>query len=168
MSEDAHPASAPLSAHEALMLTVERDPILRSSFLNLTLLDRAPDYERFRVRMAGAIRGLPRLRQRVELAQLPLTPPEWVDDPDFDLGYHLRRVALPAPGTDRQLLDLGAQWLQDPFDPRRPLWQMTIVEGLSGGRAALLAKLHHTVTDGVGGVRLSSSFIDLSRDAPDP
>jgi WS/DGAT/MGAT family acyltransferase len=150
------------------MLTVERDPILRSSFLNLTLLDRAPDHERFRARMAGAIRGLPRLRQRVEMAQLPLTPPEWVKDPDFDLDYHLRRVALPAPGTDRQLLDLGAQVLQDPFDPCRPLWQMTIVEGLSGGRAALLAKLHHTVTDGVGGVRLSSSFIDLSRDAPDP
>jgi WS/DGAT/MGAT family acyltransferase len=118
--------------------------------------------------MAGAIRGLPRLRQRVEMAQLPLTPPEWVEDLDFDLDYHLRRVALPAPGTDRQLLDLGAQVLQDPFDPCRPLWQMTIVEGLSGGRAALLAKLHHTVTDGVGGVRLSSSFIDLSRDAPDP
>jgi WS/DGAT/MGAT family acyltransferase len=150
------------------MLTVERDPILRSSFLNLTLLDREPDHERFRARMAGAIRGLPRLRQRVEMAQLPLTPPEWVKDPDFDLDYHLRRVALPAPGTDRQLLDLGAQVLQDPFDPCRPLWQMTIVEGLSGGRAALLAKLHHTVTDGVGGVRLSSSFIDLSRDAPDP
>jgi WS/DGAT/MGAT family acyltransferase len=150
------------------MLTVERDPILRSSFLNLTLLDCAPDHERFRARMAGAIRGLPRLRQRVEMAQLPLTPPEWVEDPDFDLDYHLRRVALPAPGTDRQLLDLGAQVLQDPFDPCRPLWQMTIVEGLSGGRAALLAKLHHTVTDGVGGVRLSSSFIDLSRDAPDP
>ncbi len=168
MSQDAHPASVPLSAHEALMWTVERDPILRSSFLNLTLLDRDPDYDRFRARMANAIRGLPRLRQRVELAQLPLTPPEWVDDPDFDLDYHLRRVALPAPGTDRQLLDLGAQWLQDPFDPRRPLWQMTVVGGLSGGRAALLAKLHHAVTDGVGGVRLSSSFIDLSRDAPDP
>jgi len=168
MSQDAHPASVPLSSHEALMWTVERDPILRSSFLNLTLLDREPDYDRFRARMANAIRGLPRLRQRVELAQLPLAPPEWVDDPDFDLDYHLRRVALPAPGTDRQLLDLGAQWLQDPFDPRRPLWQMTVVEGLSGGRAALLAKLHHAVTDGVGGVRLSSSFIDLSRDVPDP
>jgi diacylglycerol O-acyltransferase len=168
MSQDAHSGPAPLTSHEALMWTVERDPILRSSFLNLTLLDRAPDYDRFRARMASAIRGLPRLRQRVELAQLPLTPPEWVDDRDFDLGYHLRRVALPAPGSDRQLLDLGAQWLQDPFDPQRPLWQMTVVEGLSGGRAALLAKLHHAVTDGVGGVRLSSSFIDLSRDAPDP
>lgn len=168
MSHDAQPGPEPLTGHEALMLTVERDPVLRSSFLNLTLLDRAPDYGRFRARMANAIRGLPRLRQRVELAQLPLAPPEWVDDPDFDLDYHLRRVALPAPGTDRQLLDLGGQWLQDPFDPRRPLWQMTVVEGLSGGRAALLAKLHHAVTDGVGGVRLSTSFIDLSRDAPDP
>jgi WS/DGAT/MGAT family acyltransferase len=168
MSHDTQPGSEPLTGHEALMLTVERDPVLRSSFLNLTLLDRAPDYDRFRARMANAIRGLPRLRQRVELAQLPLAPPEWVDDPEFDLDYHVRRVALPAPGTDRQLLDLSALWLQDPFDPRRPLWQMTVVEGLSGGRAALLAKLHHAVTDGVGGVRLSTSFIDLSRDAPDP
>ena len=168
MSQDAQQGSVPLTGHEALMWTVERDPVLRSSFLNLTLLDRAPDYDRFHARMADAVRGLPRLRQRVELAPLPLTPPEWVDDPEFDLGYHLRRVALPAPGTDRQLLDLGAQWLQDPFDPRRPLWQMTVVEGLSGGRAALLAKLHHAVTDGVGGVRLSASFIDLSRDAPGP
>ncbi len=168
MSHEAQPGSVPLTGHEALMLTVERDPVLRSSFLNLTLLDRAPYYGRFRARMVSAIRGLPRLHQRVELAQLPLAPPEWVDDPDFDLDYHLRRLALPAPGTDRQLLDLGAQWLQDPFDPRRPLWQMTVVEGLSGGRAALLAKIHHAVTDGVGGVRLSASFIDLSRDAPDP
>jgi WS/DGAT/MGAT family acyltransferase len=168
MSSDAQPGSVPLTGHEALMWTVERDPVLRSSFLNLTLLDRAPDYDRFHARMADAVRGLPRLRQRVELTPLPLAPPEWVDDPEFDLGYHLRRIALPAPGSDRQLLDFGAQWLQDPFDPRRPLWQMTVVEGLSGGRAALLAKLHHAVTDGVGGVRLSSSFIDLSRDAPDP
>lgn len=168
MSQDAQPGSVPLTGPEALMWTVERDPVLRSSFLNLTLLDRAPDYERFYARMANAVRGLPRLRQRVELAPLPLAPPEWVDDPEFDLGYHLRRIALPEPGTDRQLLDLGAMWLQDPFDQRRPLWQMRVVEGLSGGRAALLAKLHHAVTDGVGGVRLSTSFIDLSRDAPGP
>src|SRR5437764_11892342 len=120
MSQDAHPASVPLSSHEALMWTVERDPILRSSFLNLTLLDREPDYDRFRARMANAIRGLPRLRQRVELAQLPLAPPEWVDDPDFDLDYHLRRVALPAPGTYRQPLGLRAWWLLEPFSPPRP------------------------------------------------
>jgi WS/DGAT/MGAT family acyltransferase len=150
------------------MWTVERDPILRSAFLNITLLDQAPDYERFRARMASTVRGMPRLRQHIELAQLPLAPPEWVDDPDFDIGNHVQRVTLPEPGTERQLLDLGAQRLQEPFDPGRPLWQITIVEGLSGGRAGLFAKFHHAVTDGVGGVRLSSSFVDLERDAPDP
>lgn len=150
------------------MWTVERDPILRSSFLNVTLLDQAPDYARFRARMSSTVRGMPRLRQRIELPQLPLVPPEWIEDPDFDIGNHVQRVRIPEPGTERQLLDLGAQLLRQPFDASRPLWQITIVEGLSGGRAGLLAKFHHVVTDGVGGVRLSSSFIDLSRDAAGP
>jgi hypothetical protein len=64
--------------------------------------------------MASTVRGMPRLRQRIELAQLPLVPPEWVDDPDFDIGNHVQRVTLPEPGTERQLLDLGAQRLQEP------------------------------------------------------
>src|SRR5205085_11676308 len=70
--------------------------------------------------------------------------------------------------TERQLLDLAALVYEDAFDRARPLWQLTIVEGLEGGRAALLAKMHHTITDGVGGVRLSMQFLDLSPDAPDP
>src|SRR5207248_457098 len=86
----------------------------------------------------------------------------------FDLDFHVRRLALPPPGTERQLLDLAALVYEDAFDRARPLWQLTIVEGLEGGRAALLAKMHHTITDGVGGVRLSMQFLDLSRDAPDP
>ncbi|TMM11649.1 MAG: DUF1298 domain-containing protein [Actinobacteria bacterium] len=154
MSQDAHPASVPLSSHEALMWTVERDPILRSSFLNLTLLDREPDYDRFRARMANAIRGLPRLRQRVELAQLPLAPPEWVDDPDFDLDYHLERITLPPPGTRRQLLDMAQAEAMTSFDRARAPWRAVLYEGLEGGRAAYLLKIHHSMTDGQGGVQL--------------
>jgi len=77
-------------------------------------------------------------------------------------------LTVPPPGTDRQLLDLAALIYEDAFDRARPLWQLTIVEGLQGGRAALLAKMHHTITDGVGGVRLSMQFLDLAPDAPDP
>jgi WS/DGAT/MGAT family acyltransferase len=156
---------ANLSDTEALMWSVERDPVLRSTFLNVTFLDRAPDVPRFRQRMAKAVELIPRLRQRIESAAIGRSA-AWVDDPDFDLDYHVRHVALPGAGTDRQLLDDSAVAYQDAFDPSRPLWQLTIVEGLEGGRAALLAKMHHTITDGVGGVRMSAMFLDIERDAP--
>jgi WS/DGAT/MGAT family acyltransferase len=153
---------------EALMWTVERDPILRSSFLSLTLLEGAPDMARFRRRMAQAVENLPRLRQRVRGGNPPqVTWPEWVDDDSFDLDYHVRHVALPQPGTLDQLLALASVEAQDNFDTARPLWTIWIVEGLEGGRSALLSKMHHTITDGVGGVRLSTQFIDLAPDAPD-
>src|SRR5438270_2697127 len=157
-----------MSDAEALMWTIEKDPALRSSFLQLTLLDSAPDFERFRRRMDRAVRVLPRLGQRVVPPPARFAPPEWADDPSFDLDFHVRRLAVAPPGTERQLLDLAALIYEDAFDRARPLWQLTIVEGLEGGRAALLAKMHHTITDGVGGVRLSTQFIDVARDAPDP
>jgi WS/DGAT/MGAT family acyltransferase len=155
-----------LSDTEALMWSLERDPVLRSTFLNVTFLDRAPDFDRFRRRMAKATERIERLHQRIEGPGLGRTY-SWAEDPDFDLDYHVRHVALPPPGTDRQLLDDSAVAYQDAFDPTRPLWQLTIVEGLEGGRAALLAKMHHTITDGVGGVRMSAMFLDIERDAPD-
>ncbi len=153
---------------EALMWTVEKDPSLRASFLNITLLDRAPDFERLRGRMQRAVQLIPRLHQRVVSPPARVAPPEWVDDPNFDIDYHLRRIAVASPGDDRQLLDLAASLYEDAFDRARPLWLYHVVEGLSGGRAAFLAKMHHTITDGVGGLRLSMQFIDVARDAPDP
>lgn len=153
---------------EALMWNLEKDPSLRSAFLNITFLDAHPDFDRFRSRISRAVSQIPRLRQRVVPSPARLAPPEWTDDPSFDLDYHVRRIAMPAPGSDRQLLDWAALHFQDPFDRARPLWEYTIVEGLDGGRAALLAKMHHTITDGVGGVRMSAMFIDLERDAADP
>ena len=157
-----------MSDAEALMWSLDSYPGLRSTFLNVTIVDRAPDFARFRQRMERAVYEIPRLRQRVVAAPAGLGTPEWVDDPSFDLDFHVRRVALPAPATDRDLLDTAALDFQDPFDRARPLWRFTIVEGIEGGRAALLAKMHHTITDGVGGVRLSAMFIELERDAPPP
>ena len=139
-----------MSDSEALMWRLEKDPALRSDFLNLTFLDREPDFDRFRRRMEDATVVIPRLRERVVASPGNLAPPEWSPDPSFDIDYHVRKVAVPSPGTDRQLLDFAAAHLVDAFDRARPLWQFTIVTGLEGGRAAYLSKMHHTITDDEG------------------
>ena len=150
------------------MWAIERDPVLRSTFLNITVLDRPPDMARLTRRIDETVTAFPRMRQRVRGATVPWERPAWIDDASFDLRYHVRHVALPPPGTRRALLDLAGLWLEDAFDPVRPLWQLTVVEGLNDGRAALLAKMHHTITDGVGGLRLSSSFLDFDPDGDSP
>jgi diacylglycerol O-acyltransferase len=156
-----------MSDTEALMWALEDDPVLRSTFANVTFLDRAPDLDAFRGRMLLAMDSLPRLRQRVHVAP-GLGNPEWVVDPYFDIDFHIRRIAVPAPGDERAVLDLATQLSLDPFDRARPLWQFTVIEGLPDGRAAMVQKLHHTITDGEGGVRLSATFLDLERDAAEP
>src|SRR5450631_2920565 len=139
-----------MSDSEAIMWAVEKDPALRSDFCNLTLLDSTPDPDRLREKIGDALRGIPRLGQRVVSAPLRIVPPEWVDDPDLDIGYHVRRVAAPKPGGVRELLDLCAALGESPFDRSRPLWEFTVIDGLAGGRTALLQKMHHTITDGGG------------------
>jgi diacylglycerol O-acyltransferase len=157
-----------MSDAEGLMWRLEKDPHLSSTFANVTVLDRAPDFDRLRRRMERATVAIPRLRQRVNPAPANLSPPLWVDDPNWDVDYHVRKIALPKPGTKRQLLDIATLIMADPFDRTRPLWQFVIVEGLRGGKAALIEKLHHTITDGERGVQLSLEFLDFERDAPAP
>lgn len=152
---------------EAMMWNVEKDPFLSSTFGSVTILDKAPDFERYRRRLIRMVHKIPKLHQRVVPALGRLAPPEWHDDPDFDIDYHVRRIALPAPGTQRQLFDLATLLVVDPFDRTRPLWEFYVVEGLEGGRAGILQKMHHTITDGEGGIRMSEQFIDITRDAPD-
>jgi diacylglycerol O-acyltransferase / wax synthase len=156
-----------MSDHEALMWALEDDPVLRSSFANVTITDRPLDVAKLRARMAGTVERIRRLQQRV-VEPPGFTAPRWADDPHFDLDFHIRHVSLPAPGTDRQLLDLAAVVSTDPFDRARPLWQFYVVDGLSEGRGALIQKLHHTIADGEGSIRLSAQFLDLERDATEP
>jgi WS/DGAT/MGAT family acyltransferase len=153
-----------MSPSEAIMWAAEKDPALRSDFSNLTLLDRVPDVDRLRDKVEQALVSLPRLAERVVNPPLRIAPPEWRPDPTIDLAYHLRRVALPGAGTIRDLLDLTAALTAPPLDRSRPLWEFTLIEGLADGRAALLQRLHHTITDGVGGLKLSLSLVDLERD----
>lgn len=156
-----------MSGFESLMWELERDPQLSSAFANLTLFDRAPDRAVFRSRMEHATVAVPRLRQRVVTTRNPLEHPQWVEDPDFDLDHHLRWVDLGGDADEATLRDLAATLMRQPFDRERPLWEFVTIEGLQNGRAAMLQRLHHTITDGEGGIRLSVQFLDFERH-PDP
>ena len=94
-----------------------------------------------------------------------IASPVWVDDESFDLSYHVRRSALPKPGTDKQLRELAARIMSRPLDRGRPLWEMYLVEGLSGGRFALLTKTHHAMVDGVSAIDIGQVILDST---PDP
>ncbi|MBI4884672.1 MAG: DUF1298 domain-containing protein [Actinobacteria bacterium] len=157
-----------MSDAEGLMWRLEKDPHLSSTFANVTILDRPPDFDRLLHRLDRATYAVPRLRQRVQSAPFNLTAPMWVDDANFDLRYHVRHMALPQPGSMRQLLDLASLIACDAYDRTRPLWQFVIVDGLSGNKSALIQKLHHTIVDGEGGVQLSLQFLDFEREAADP
>lgn len=154
-----------MSNSDALMWNIERDPALRTTIIAVAVLDRAPEWARVRERVARVTRAVPRLRQRVVAPPMRLGPPQWVDDPQFDLDYHLRRVVAAPPATFATVLDMARVAGMEAFDRARPLWQFTLVEGLEAGRAALIEKVHHTVTDGVGGMRLYRELLDAERDA---
>ena len=132
------------------------------------MLEAAPDEDRLRAKVRRAIVDIPRLGQRVVSAPLRIAPPQWQADPTLDLDYHLRRVSAPPPGGMRELLDLAALLSAAPLDRSRPLWEFTLVEGLEGGRAALLQRVHHTITDGVGGLKLSLSLVDFEAEPDEP
>jgi WS/DGAT/MGAT family acyltransferase len=152
-----------MSDSDALMWNIEKDPLLRSTITMITTLDRAPDRDRFTRRMDRASRLVPRLRQRVLHHPLSIAPPRWEVDPNFDLHYHLRWMRAAGDGTLREVFDIAEPIAMQGFDRARPLWEITVVEGLSDGGAALIVKVHHSVTDGVGGVKLQMEMLDAER-----
>jgi diacylglycerol O-acyltransferase len=157
-----------MSAADALMWSIEKDPLLRSTILGVAVLDHAPDRARFEEQLERAARSVPRLRQRVVSPPLNVAPPEFVIDPNFDLRYHVRFVSAPGRGSFRELLDMSAPIAMQGFDRARPLWEFMVVEGLEDGRAALIQKMHHSLTDGVGAMKISMAFLDTSPDPPAP
>jgi len=103
---------------------------------------------------------VPRYRQRVQAVPGHLAAPVWVDDESFDLGFHVRRSAIPRPGTQAQLLELVSRIVSRPLDRARPLWEVYFIEGLEGGRVALLSKNHQALVDGVETVDLGQLLLD--------
>jgi len=156
-----------MNALESLMWRAESDPRLRSTICGLELLDRAPDWERFEKACEWATRMVPRFRQKVVEPMLGLGNPCWVNDPDFDLHYHVRRIRLPEPAGWPQLLAAAEQIAMTPFDKARSPWESILFEGLPDGRAAHLLKMHHSTTDGMGGFQLFSQLHSPMRE-PNP
>jgi diacylglycerol O-acyltransferase / wax synthase len=123
------------------------------------------DYHRLVELIRDRIAFVPRYRQRIRPIPGRLANPVWVDDEEFDLGYHVRRSALPRPGTEEQLHELVARVMSRPLDRARPLWEMYLVEGLSGHRFAILSKTHHAMVDGTSAVDIGQLILD---ETPEP
>jgi WS/DGAT/MGAT family acyltransferase len=148
---------------DAFTWQMEHEPGLRSTVVTIFRLDRAPDWDDLVGRFERMAASLPMFRRRV-MENPPPTPPRWEDDPDFDLTFHIHRMIAPPPGGFDYVLELARQAEMADFDRARPLWSITLVEGLADGEAALLCTLHHALTDGVGGVEIAMHLFDLTRE----
>lgn len=164
MSDELQYASR-MSDADALMWSIEKDPLLRSTITTVMVLDAPVDHEHFLHTMERATRIIPRLRQRVRSNPLSLAPPRWEIDPHYDLNYHVRWTKAAGAGTFRDLLSMAEPIAMQGFDRARPLWEVAVVEGLDDGGSALIMKIHHSITDGVGGVRMMLEIFDFERDA---
>jgi diacylglycerol O-acyltransferase len=162
-SLDAH-----MRASDAFSWYMERDPLLRSTVVVVLVFDRCPDAELLRDKAERASRTVPGFRHRIVEAPLRFAPPRWTVDPDFDLSWHLRTIEVPSPKTLAAVLDLARITGMAGFDRARPLWEWTLVEGLEGGQAAVVLKLHHSLTDGIGGMQIAATLFDLGSEASDP
>src|SRR5450756_3214547 len=113
---------------------------------------------------------IPPFRRRLVEVPLGLDQPYWIEDPDFDIEFHVRELALPFPGSDRQLSEQVARLHARPLDRSRPLWELYLITGLDGGRAAIYSKIHHAAIDGVSGGDILTAVLDISaegRPVPD-
>lgn len=157
-----------MNQSDTTMWRIERDPSLRTTIVGLAILSKAPEWDRLRSRIEQITWEIPRLRQKVMEPSLGIGTPRWVEDHDFDLDYHLRRTVAPAPGDLQSVLDLAGPIAMTAFDRARPLWEFTLVEGLADGRAALIQKIHHCLTDGVGAIRMARIAFDEHHDDSHP
>ena len=156
-----------MSDQDALMWAIEKDPLLRSTITSVTLFDAELDRERLLVQLDRATRVIPRLRQKVVSPPFGVAPPSWVVDPDFDLDFHVRFQRAPGDGTLRDLLDYAQPFAMSGFDRARPLWEFVVFDGLEGDRSALVQKMHHSLIDGVGAMKITMAFLDTTRAGKD-
>ena len=124
--------------------------------------DGIADYVQRRLHLA------PPFRRRLVQVPFRLDHPQWIEDPDFDIHFHVRRAALPSPGGMAELAELAGDVMGRRLDRSRPLWELYVVEGLEGGRVAINSKAHHAAVDGVSGMEIMSAMLQLSPDQPPP
>lgn len=148
----------------ATFRTASNDPTMRSTVIAMGILDRAPDWGRIRGRFERLTRFVPSLRMRPIYGLTGLSAPRLAIDPDFDLDVHLRRYRLPEDAGWQDLLSDARRMSLTDFDLDRPLWEAAVVEGLPGGQAAFLLKLHHSIADGQATVMIALSLFELGPD----
>ena len=164
MTHAVRPWPTRMNAMDALFWTMDKVPELRSTVAVLMVLERLPTRERLMEEFERLSAEFVRMRQRVVEVPWTLAPPEWVDDRQFDLDYHLRWVAVPAPGRMEELLaELGPLYATS-LDRDRPLWEAYVAAGLQHGRSAVFLKMHHCMVDGVGGSRLFQTLLRERRE----
>jgi diacylglycerol O-acyltransferase len=149
-----------LTPLEAIMWRVGQDAMLRMTVGALVILDRSPTSKALEERLDLVTSHEPRLRMRPDDPTAMRSRPFWVEDSDPAPGNHLRSLAVAPPGSLRQVLDLIGLLESIPFDPERSPWDVTLIDGLEDGRAALYLRAHHALTDGLGGVRLAGLLFD--------
>ena len=156
-----------LSPLDALFVDAEdQDPHTSMAIASIAVFEGPPPtHQEFLAFLTGRLPLVPRYRQKLHTVPFRLGRPVWVDDPHFDLGYHVRRTALPAPGGDRQLAALMARLMSQRLDRDHPLWEYWVIEGLAEGRWALISKVHHCMVDGVSGTDLYRVIFDFT---PEP
>jgi diacylglycerol O-acyltransferase / wax synthase len=163
MSEDR------LSGLDSAFLHLERGPAHMHVGSTMIFEGPAPDHEEFKRAIEARLHLVPRFRQKVRFVPLGQGRPTWVDDPHFNLDYHVRHTALPPPGSEEQLRTLAARIFSQRLDRSKPLWEFWLADGLEGGRFGIVAKTHHALVDGVSGVDLTTVLFDTEREpAPVP
>jgi diacylglycerol O-acyltransferase / wax synthase len=155
-----------LTALDVTFLEVEdSDPHVSLAVGGVSIIEGpAPSYDEFVSTFAERVPTIPRCRQVLRTHPLDLGPPEWVDDPHFDVSRHLHRVALPHPGDDTELFQMIATVMERRLDRERPLWECWIIEGLSDDRWAVLTKIHHCIADGIATTQMLGKFSDNGGD----
>jgi WS/DGAT/MGAT family acyltransferase len=149
-----------MSAQDAMFLHVENG-VTPMHIGGVSIFEGPPpSFEDLRAMVARKLHHTPRYRQKVRFVPLGVGEPVWVDDPYFDIGYHLRHTAVPSPGTEADLRTMAARVFSQHLDRARPLWELWMVEGLDEGRWALLSKVHHCMVDGVAATDLMSVMFD--------
>jgi len=155
-----------MSAQDATFLHVEND-VTPMHIGGVSIFEGPPpSFDELSKMVEGKLHHTPRYRQKVRFVPLGVSEPMWVDDPYFDVAYHLRHTAVPSPGTGAQLRTMAARVFSQHLDRARPLWEIWMVEGLEHGRWALLSKVHHCMVDGVAATDLMSVMFGDDAEPP--
>jgi diacylglycerol O-acyltransferase / wax synthase len=132
------------------------------SFFDASRLEERSFRDALEQTVAARLHLLPPYRRRLVEVPFDLDRPYWIEDPDFDLDFHIRHIAVPPPGDDQQLSELVARIHARPLDRSRPLWEIYVIEGIANGRVALYSKIHHCTIDGVSGAEMTQVLLDRS------